>query len=190
MMEFRPILSAMLRNKTGAILIALQIAITLAIVCNAVFVIQQRVAAMTRPTGLDVRDTFAVTMRGYTQDYRPAHAIRADLDALRAMPGVANAASMFHIPLSGGGWSSGFATSPDPKAPTVDMGVFHTDTHGLDTLGVKLVAGRNFTNDEVIHTTRDTYTWPSVVILTRAAADKLFPKGKALGKAVYVGKQS
>ena len=34
-MEIRPILSALLRNRAGAILVALQIAITLAIVVNA-----------------------------------------------------------------------------------------------------------------------------------------------------------
>ena len=42
-MEIRPILSALLRNRAGAILVALQIAITLAIVVNAVYVTQQRV---------------------------------------------------------------------------------------------------------------------------------------------------
>ena len=36
-MEIRPILSALLRNRAGAILVSLQIAITLAIVVNAVF---------------------------------------------------------------------------------------------------------------------------------------------------------
>ena len=42
-MEIRPIFSALLRNKTGAILIALQIALTLAIVCNSVFIIHDRI---------------------------------------------------------------------------------------------------------------------------------------------------
>ncbi len=41
-MQFRPIISAMRRNKVGAILIAVQMAITLAILCNALFIIQQR----------------------------------------------------------------------------------------------------------------------------------------------------
>lgn len=187
-MEFRPILSAMLRNKTGAILIALQIAITLAIVCNAVFIIQQRLADINRPTGLNVKDTFVLSVQGYTKDYNPESAIRLDLDALRALPGVVDATSLGEIPLSGGGWSNGFSASPEPKAANVSTGVFHVDSHGLDTLGVKLVAGRNFKPADIVHTSPDTYTWPPVVILTRAAADKLFPKGDALGKTVYSGK--
>ncbi len=52
-MQFRPIISAMRRNKVGAILIAVQMAITLAILCNALFIIQQRIALSKRPTGVD-----------------------------------------------------------------------------------------------------------------------------------------
>ena len=44
-MQFRPIISAMRRNKVGAILVAVQMAVTLAILCNALFIIQQRLAA-------------------------------------------------------------------------------------------------------------------------------------------------
>ena len=40
-MEFGPILHAMSRNKIGALLIALQMALTMAIVANAVFIIKQ-----------------------------------------------------------------------------------------------------------------------------------------------------
>ena len=49
-MEIRPILSALLRNRAGAILVSLQIALTLAIVVNAVYVTQQRVEKIGRPT--------------------------------------------------------------------------------------------------------------------------------------------
>ena len=42
-MGIRPILSSMMRSKTGPILVALQIAVTLAIVINSLFIILQRV---------------------------------------------------------------------------------------------------------------------------------------------------
>ena len=41
-MEIRPILSALLRHKTAALLIVLEIALSCAIVCNAVFIIGSR----------------------------------------------------------------------------------------------------------------------------------------------------
>jgi putative ABC transport system permease protein len=46
-------LSALRRHKTGTILVALQIALTLAIVCNALFILRTQFEQMGRPTGLD-----------------------------------------------------------------------------------------------------------------------------------------
>ena len=59
-MEFRPIISAMRRNKVGAIVIGIQMAITLAILCNALFIIQQRLAFSHRPSGADEENAFAM----------------------------------------------------------------------------------------------------------------------------------
>ncbi len=42
-MEIRPILSALLRNRTGALLVGLQVAITLAVIANAFFIIAERI---------------------------------------------------------------------------------------------------------------------------------------------------
>ena len=52
-MQIKPILSALRRHKAGTILIALQIALTLAIVCNALFIVHERVDKVNRTTGLD-----------------------------------------------------------------------------------------------------------------------------------------
>ncbi|HEY3858054.1 MAG TPA: FtsX-like permease family protein [Gammaproteobacteria bacterium] len=187
-MEIRPILSAMLRNKTGAILIALQIALTLAIVCNAMFIIHDRISQMGRPSGMDEENIFIVSMAAYKPDYNAGSAVKSDLDVLRNLPGVVDATYTESIPLSGGGWSSSFTAVPDehPKT-TVDSGVFHVDEHGLNTLGVKLVEGRNFTHDEINYVDSDKYTTPPIAIVTRAFAEKMWPGQDALGKNVYEG---
>jgi putative ABC transport system permease protein len=52
-MQFGPMLSAMRRNKIGPILIAVEIAITLAILCNGLFLLEQRIALSKTPTGTD-----------------------------------------------------------------------------------------------------------------------------------------
>ncbi|MBV8063823.1 MAG: hypothetical protein JOY51_09510, partial [Nevskia sp.] len=57
-MHIRPILSAMRRNKVGALLISLQMAVTLAILGNAGFIVQQRLQLMARPSGMDEANTF------------------------------------------------------------------------------------------------------------------------------------
>ena len=53
------------------------------------------------------------------------------------------------------------------------------DEHGLNTYGVKLIAGRNYTEDEVIVT--DNYDELSKVTAVTKPADELFPDER-LGK--------
>lgn len=187
-MEIRPILSAMLRNKTGAILIALQIALTLAIVCNAMFIIRDRITQMARPSGMDEDNTFIVNLAAYKPDYNADSAVKTDQDVLRGLPGVVDATYTQSIPLSGGGWSDSATTVAEehPKS-SVSMGVYHMDEHGLNALGVKLVEGRNFTHDEINYIDGDKYTTPKLAIVSRAFAEKLFPGQDALGKNFYEG---
>ncbi|MDH4005456.1 MAG: cell division protein FtsX, partial [Gammaproteobacteria bacterium] len=59
-MEIGPIWRSMLRNKGGFILIAVQIAVTMTIMVNAVAIIQERSVDMARPSGLDEANTFAL----------------------------------------------------------------------------------------------------------------------------------
>ena len=61
-MEIGPIWRAMMRNKTGAILIALQIAVTMAIMVNAVSIMQERSRMMARPSGVDENNIFSISM--------------------------------------------------------------------------------------------------------------------------------
>ena len=45
-MEIRPILSTLMRHKTAAALIVLEIALTCAIICNALFMIGARITQL------------------------------------------------------------------------------------------------------------------------------------------------
>ena len=116
-MEFRPILSALLRNKLGALLIALQIALTLAVLVNAVFIIQGRVAKIARDTGMDVDNIITVQSVGIADDFDVASSVRRDLAALEAMPGVVAATAAQHVTLSGSGWGTEMKASEEPDAP-------------------------------------------------------------------------
>ena len=60
-MEIRPILSALLRNKTGPILVAVQVALSLGILANALHIVQVRQAVSARASGLaNEADVFTV----------------------------------------------------------------------------------------------------------------------------------
>jgi len=186
-MEFRPILSAMLRNKTGAVLVAVQIAFTLAVIVNAVFIVTKRVEKMTRPNGMDVANI--ITTQVWTVDAKQnvEEMVRADLEMLRAIPGVMDATVSHQVPLSGGGWGDGLkaAVGDDPDKE-VSAARYTADEHFIETLGVKLQSGRNFRADEIEYRPPNASKPIDSVIITDAMAKELFPDGQdPLGKTVY-----
>jgi putative ABC transport system permease protein len=185
-MEIRPILSALMRSKVSMILIGLQVALTLAIVCNALFIIGQRLDRMHRPSGMNETDTFHFGSSGFGQGFDVNATLQADLALLRQMPGVAAATSTNSVPMSDGGWGSGISLQPKQKTSTAQTTFYLVDSHALDTFGAKLVAGRNFKPEEIISRTWGDRLQPSVIIVSKALADKLFPDGNALGKQVYL----
>lgn len=185
-MEILPILSALRRNKVGAMLIGLQIALTLAIVCNCLSIIQQYREQMARPSGMNESDIFIVVNNwvGQPDDLKPR--IAADLTALRSLPGVMDAEATNGFPLGGGGWGTGISLKPSQKQPSASTTEYFVDEHGLAVLGVKLIAGRWFSADDVkdLHT-GDDVTAASIVI-TRRLGRVLFPSGDVLGQVVYL----
>lgn len=75
-MDIKPIYSALMRNKAGLALIVLQVAITLAVVCNSLFIIVERSELVARPSGMDEANTFRLASLGFVRDYDLKSAIR------------------------------------------------------------------------------------------------------------------
>ncbi len=186
-LQIKPILVALRRHKAGTVLIALQIALTLAIVCNALFIIHQRLANMSDLSGVDEANVFVIKNQwAVDQSTQQVDAqVRADLLALRQLPGVRDAAPASGYPLRGGGWDNFITMTPDQVEPTTDSAVYTGDEHLLDTLGVRLIAGRNFHPDEIVMMGTQQAIIPPVAIVSKALADRLFPDGSALGKSFY-----
>ncbi|WP_132145686.1 ABC transporter permease [Luteibacter rhizovicinus] len=186
-MQIKPILSALRHHKSGTLLIALQIALTLAIVCNALFIIQGRIQRLSRPTGIAESELMVVNNKwvGRLTDAPARQA--ADLATVRALPGVADAYVTNAFPLIGSGWQSGIRRSPTEKNLDSGTAVYFVDDHALSTLGVKLVAGRNFRSDEIGSLEENGSPDAPTIIVTRALAQSLYPDSEALGKLIYIG---
>jgi putative ABC transport system permease protein len=187
-MEFGPIWRALTRNKIGAILIALQIAVTMAIMVNAISIMQEKSRLMARPSGLDEANIFTIRTTGFAEDFNERVTIEEDLAALRAMPGVVNAVQTNGPSLSGSGWGMGLQLEPGTEIDATGTGLFFTDEHGLETFGVQLIAGENFSATDVNWRERSANRWPEKTIITRALAEALFPDDamSALGQTVYI----
>ncbi|MGB0132610.1 ABC transporter permease [Dokdonella sp.] len=184
-MEIRPILSALMRSKVSMILIGVQVAMTLAIVCNALFIIGQRLDHMSRPSGMNETDTFFLGSSGFGQGFDAQATIREDLALLQQMPGVASASTANSVPMSDGGWGEGLSLEPQQKTSTTSTAVYLVSEKGLDAFGVNLIAGRDFKPEEITDLNAGDTLRPPVIIVTQAVADKMFPDGGALGKQIY-----
>ncbi|HEA17600.1 MAG TPA: FtsX-like permease family protein [Pseudoalteromonas prydzensis] len=188
MLEIKPIFHALCRSKVGAVLLLIQIAITTAIVSNAAFIIQDRIAFLNQETGYPEQDLFKFNVMTFGKDIDASQQFELDEAMLRALPGVVNAAQSSSIPLSGSGSASSFNLKPAPQeSKSIRSSYIFIDEHGLDTYGVKLIAGRNFSEDEVTITNLPTERTTNVTVVTQALLDELFPEGDGLGKTIYFG---
>ena len=184
-MEIRPILSALLRNRAGAIMVALQIAITLAIVVNAVFLTYLRVSHIGRPSGIDDQNIFSFWVTAYEPDCDFLGMVRADMAMLRQMPGVIDASPMQQVPLSGSGNSSLFYSLPDKKGENSPANTYATDEHAVNSLGITLSAGKTFDPSMVEYLTTPSPKWPATAIISKALGKALFKDKPALGNTMY-----
>jgi putative ABC transport system permease protein len=191
-LDILPILATLRRHKITALLIVLEIALTCAIVCNAVFLIAQRVHRMDMPSG--VAEPELVQVQVVDIGDRPDAKARgeADLAALRAIPGVKSVARINQLPFTDSSWNNSIFLSPTQTQPTLNATMYF----GIDvvkTLGAQLIAGRDFTASEYAEyrdAIRDPRLTPPVIIITQALAQKLWPGESALGKTIYFDPQT
>lgn len=187
-MRIHPIISAMRHNKAGVILIALQMALTLAILCNALFLIDQRLHDSQRPSGLADETDVMVVNNAWVGDPQDEKSLQlADLAALRQLPGVVDASATYAIPLGGGGWGCSVRMTEGQRLASTWCSAYQLDEHARNVFGVHLLEGRWFTASEFVDRRENDAKAPSsVIIVTRALAHRLFPNDDALGKTIYI----
>jgi putative ABC transport system permease protein len=190
-MEIRPILSSLLRNKTGALLIAAQVALSLAIVANALYIIQDRIARTARPAAWR-REHADPLRRGADQgpgnargQARAAGTRRGGVCAAsrRGLGGDDQPAAAVHLRLEHGPVARG-----RQKESSAEHGAVLRPRFAGEDLQLKLVEGRDLTprtSKSPIRTRPR--AWAQSALVTQALAKKLFPDGSAVGKTVYIG---
>ena len=194
-MDIRPILSTLRRHKITAWLLILQVALTCAIVCNAVFLIHQRLQRMDIPSGIAEHELLQIQF-AYIGDRPDAYAqAQTDLATLRQVAGVQAVALANQLPLSGYAMSnSGIKLRPRQRHNSLEAASYYGQNL-LATLGVRLISGRDFQPDELLDLksvmpalhSGDMKSLPHTVIVAQAVAARLWPGQDALGKTIYVG---
>lgn len=189
-------LLATLRHRASVLFVVLQVAVALAVVANAAFIITGHVRTMQRHSGVQAAGLFSFTQQWLdVSDITSKQQIEAlnaredsDLRAIRDLPSVANAAAINTLPLTNNLWTTYVADGPSTTGHGVLVSLYSADERARATLGLKLLSGRDFRADEIVPNVAGADDAPPVVIVTAHLAQRLFGGHPALGRLVYLNK--
>ena len=107
---------------------------------------------------------------GFTKNFDYRAMLNEDITWLSSLPGVIGVTATNSVPLSGGGSSDYIKLAPNAKGGRENLvNYFHLNEQGAAALGLKIIAGRWFTREEVQPpgaTLFSPYTGP-IVVTTR-----------------------
>jgi len=181
-MEFGPIVRALTRNKVRALLIILQIAITLAVITNGINMIAAERVKMQKQSGFDDDNLLWVRSRPFAEAYNEREfriaTTQSDIRSLAAIPGIRGVANTNFLPWQGGG------SSGELKAGGGDGTLYRTQMYtsspGItDTLGVRIVSGRNLRESDI---NLDPNNTTGTIIISRELEKLLFKGESAVGR--------
>ena len=167
-------------------LIVLQVALSMVLLAGALLMTKSLRNLKNQNFGIATANRYVVAIDpkgvGYTVNRLPA-LYREIEDRFAALPGMANVSLVRYIPLGGNMWGSCVIPQGHP-APRPNDPCFSTwdraSTHFLDSIGVPIVRGRNFS-------TQDTATSQQVVLVNQTFAQHFFPNQDPIGKHFGVG---
>ena len=190
--EMRPIFSALLRNKLGPLLVATQVALSLAILVNAIYIVNLRLAVAARPSGVTNEfDVFRVHVSNQKLGGHEEQMAMQKQEAatIRAVPGVVSVARTNSMPISRSGSNSSVSNDRKQISSTTGSGIYISPDSLVKTWGLKLIQGQDFQAGDFIETDPSTSKeFVKKVIVSKALAEKLFPdQSNFVGKEFFFG---
>lgn len=183
-MQVDPILSSMRKHKAAVVLLVLEIALTMAVLGNLLFIVHGSFQRSRTPTGAMENDIGFIQSIGTVGMSNPGTAA-GNLAVLRGVPGVIDAAY-------GGPPLWYVERDPvflDPSRPAALTHAYEFQgSQGLSqTLGVHVVQGKNLEDGDLPLANEITSDTQFPVLVTRSLARRLFPDGEVLGRLLYDG---
>ncbi len=187
------IVASIIRNKTNLFVMLTQIALTVAVISNAAFFAIDTLKFINRDSGIAEHSLFAIPVSPIDEEMNAL----SDQRVLSELPGIVSSSMVNSIPFSRITWNMRFAEQAEEKelSKSVRANITTADEHFIDTLGLKLIAGRNFRSDEVVYV-KNTSDWgaSSVTAIVSLAFAKDFypesadPASQLLGRTIYTAK--
>lgn len=189
MLHIKPILSSLMRSKSAPILLLLQIILSVAIVANASFIINERLSLMQRESGYAEDQILTFNLYNFDPAIDNMKQNQVDQQILRSLPNVIDASYSNMLPLSGSGWMDRYVDGPDADTAksTPGFAFYLGNEHLLNVMGAKLIAGRNFTADEINTSLDDS---GMMALVSQPLAKAFWGDESPLGKTMYQGEQA
>jgi putative ABC transport system permease protein len=189
-MSVKAIWKTLWRGPTGPLLLSAQAALSLMIFANVAFIVDARLDATERSTGMDITNVLWIESDGQGKDYDQQSTVKFDLEYLNRLPGVAGATVSNSLPQTRGWLRSLISADPDLKTNKRSAFVYQTNEKIIDVLGLHIIAGRMFNPDTVLpvppHDENKHRAFGSEVVITESLAVKLFGSSeRALAKPAY-----
>ena len=184
----RHIVLPLLRQRMMPLLVLLQVALACAIACNALFLLQQKLVPILTPDGVSQPDRLLVAWNIASRgDPWSLGTLRDTAAQLRALPGVTSASVAGSWPMDTEAQMTGGVFGEGAHPVKADTSVY-IGNRLLDTLGLKRLAGRDFSATEEAVTYQGMGLDASgPAIITQALANKLFPGQNPLGHVIRIG---
>jgi putative ABC transport system permease protein len=174
--------SATSSGRTRRVLVVAEVALACVLLVGAAFMMKSLLAVLNvdpgfRPDHL-LTMKFSMPASRYANDAQIAAFCRQTFEKISALPGIKSASFSDGLPLTRLRMTK-FAVEGQPpptrgSEPTADMRGIFTATY-FDTVGMRLVAGRNFTADELANK-------QPVMVINQSLAKRLWPNEDAVGQ--------
>jgi predicted permease len=179
------------KSRLQAALVAAQIAVCLALLIGAGLLTSTSMRLLALDPGFDTRSVVKMTIsspQGLGSSAVRIAEFQTQFEArLRTLPGVLSVSEASRVPLGGNITSTSVMPQQDsvssPDGQQVQFPYSYVSKDYFQTLGIKLLRGRTFTDLEL-------NTKAPVVIVSNGLARRYWPEGDALGKHVSLGSPS
>ncbi|HEX7517571.1 MAG TPA: ABC transporter permease [Chthoniobacterales bacterium] len=174
--------SATSSGLTRRVLVVAEVALACVLLVGAAFMMKSLLAVLNVDPGFRADHLltmkFSMPASRYANDTQIAAFCRQTFEKVSALPGVKSASFSDGLPLTRLRMTK-FAVEGQPpptrgSEPTADMRGIFTATY-FDTVGMRLIAGRNFTADELANK-------QPVMVINQSLAKHLWPNEDAVGK--------
>jgi putative ABC transport system permease protein len=184
-MQIQPVLAALRRHRLATILIAMEIALACAVLCNACFLIASRIQMTHVDSGVDESSLATIKLTGYDE------AKASDLNArvtsgLREIPGMQSVSVINEVPFGETAGNAGITLDSTGQKFAGVVDFYVAGPGNFEALGLHLISGRAPRADD-FQPMKAFLPSSANVIVSRSLAEHLWPDTDPLGKEFWCG---